>query len=161
MSEAACCLLKMENNINIITDNIEHIFLSRFTSQRVVTHKNLLHIQIAWRYKCSHWKKRRCNTTRNNTTEVHQYMPDKIIGQFTTSNKTSSKGDSDQYWRSRASGHSKIERSFISALSKYTAIVPKMIRNRTIDLGHILPLCFFKLKFPYQGYQNSSIRPQK
>ena len=39
------------------------------------------------------------------TMECHKERPDKIIGQFTTSNETVSKRYFDQSWRTRVAGH--------------------------------------------------------
>ena len=74
------------------------------------------------------------NTDRNKTTEVHKYIPDELIGQFTTSNKNSSKSYFEQYCKPRAAGHLQIERRFIYALIFYKLLVPKMIRIITTNL---------------------------
>ena len=71
---------------------------------------------------------------------MHKFMPDKLIGQFNTTNKTSRERYFDTSWRTRSEFHSQKENRFISPLRNYTVLVPTMIRLGKIHPVHILPL---------------------
>ena len=88
------------------------------------------------------------NTARNDNILVHRYIPEYLIGQFNTSNKSSGKGYFGQYWRPRASGHSKIESRLVSLFIHYTVLVLNIISVVKIQVLHSSCQCAnFRLTF--------------
>ena len=83
-------------------------------------------------------KKKGKNTARNKALALHKDMPDRLIVQFTTPNKTSSRSCFESPLRKREPGHAEMSRHFISALSNEKALAPKTLRIITMKLGNIL-----------------------
>ena len=133
---------KKRENFTIVINNIEHVWSSDFTAQRVMTEKftyclNSLKLQILLNYKLGR-KEKSNNNARNKTTVFHQYMPELLIIHCTMSNKTIIRCCFDQPFSKRVRGNSEMSRHFLYILRNVKALATKTLRIRTTNLGCIV-----------------------